>query len=148
MSHYISFRPAIDIIMLSVVIAKKSTAFLREGQKIARVQLVHSRFSSHLKSCDVADNNAKVKAYARMILTQKIEVLNQISCEDYTKRILLSSSIGAHMRHSLDHFIVVLNANAENTVLDYDTRERNTDTEVIRMNALKVCDNLLKRLHE
>ena len=119
------------------------------GKEIARVQLLHSRFCSHsVKSGDLSANNAKVKDYAKMILTQKMEVLNLISCEDYTRRVLSSSTVGAHMRHSLDHFNAVLNANAENTVLDYDSRERNTDVESIRLSALKTCENLLQKVHD
>lgn len=127
--------------------ATMSSGFM--GKRIARVQLLHSRFCSHfVKSGDLSANNAKVKDYAKMILTQKMEVLNLISCEDYTRRVLSASTVGAHMRHSLDHFNAVLNANAENTVLDYDSRKRNTDVESIRLSALRTCENLLRKVHD
>ena len=134
--------------MLSTVTSLKSTAFRGDGPKIALVQLMHTRLCSHFKSCDPANENAEVKAYARMILCQKIEVLNLVSNDDYTRKVPLSSTIGAHMRHSLDHITVVLNANAENTILDYDSRERNTATELIRANALKICNDLLTKLND
>ena len=126
----------------------KSSVSFREVQRLAKGQQVPSRLCSHLKHGDVTGNNAKVKDYARTILSQKIEVLNMISNEDYTRRVLLSSTIGAHMRHSLDHFNVVLRANSTNSVLDYDSRERNTDTELVRLNALQTCDNFLIKLRE
>lgn len=119
------------------------------GKKISRTQVLHPRFCSHsVTSGDLSANNAKVKDYAKMILTQKMEVLNLISCEDYTRRVLSQSTVGAHMRHSLDHFNAVLNANAGNTVLDYDSRERNTDVESIRLSALKTCENLLQKVRD
>jgi hypothetical protein len=125
----------------------KSSGFMGKG--IARVLRLHSRFcSDNVKSGDLSANNAKVKDYAKTILTQKIEVLTLISCEDYSRRVPSSSTIGAHMRHSLDHFNAVLNANAENTVLDYDSRERNTGIESNRLSALKTCENLLFKVHD
>lgn len=132
---------------LPILTAMKSSGFM--VKKIALIQFLNSRFCSHfVKSCDLSANNAKVKDYAKVILNQKIEVLNLISCEDYSRRVLSSSTIGAHMRHSLDHFNAVLNANAGNTVLDYDSRERNTDIESIRLSALRNCENLLQKVHE
>ena len=105
------------------------------------------RFSSSKSSNQKADN-AEVRVFAQRILMQKIQVLNAISDDDYIRKLSSSSSVGAHIRHSLDHFNSVFDACYENAVLDYDSRNRDSDNERVREAALKNCNILLEKLHQ
>lgn len=55
-----------------------------------------------------------------------------------------AAGIGGHYRHTLDHFLPILNV-PEDGVLDYDARERNTAIEQDRSVALDVTRDLLKQ---
>lgn len=55
------------------------------------------------------------------------------------------SSIGAHMRHALDHFTSLL-LGLENGTVDYDQRERDTDVERDRAAALAAIHDLQRKL--
>lgn len=112
----------------------------------AKISVRRSLSSSECS--DLLMNNAEVRSFARKILWQKIEVLNAISDDDYIRKLSSSSSIGAHIRHSLDHFNSVFNACDENAVLDYDSRNRNSENERVRDAAQKNCKTLIEKLNE
>ena len=65
-----------------------------------------------------------------VILNQGIALLEKHSQESYTATDpkVFGSSIGAHVRHVLDHYASVLRG-LETGVVDYDDRERNTRVE-------------------
>jgi len=42
-----------------------------------------------------------------------------------------ASSIGGHIRHSLDHFQSLFTGIKENSTIEYDSRERGTDIELM-----------------
>ncbi len=59
--------------------------------------------------------------------------------------VRLGSSIGAHLRHCLDHYDSFLNGLASNAI-DYDARQRNPDLETCRTTALAKLDATIAAL--
>jgi hypothetical protein len=125
---------------------------LNLGIKFARVDQFRKKLctvrSLSPASGDIhpSEDHARVRQYAEMILKQKISIIKMISGEDYTRKSDRSSSVGAHMRHSLDHFESVFGAEEAYSLLDYDARNRNTDIERLEDAALIKCMSLLSRL--
>ena len=64
------------------------------------------------------------------LLRRTLELVEALSDAQYThvERRLTSASIGAHVRHVLEHYRLFLEGLAEGEV-DYDARERDTDVE-------------------
>lgn len=122
------------------------------GSNVARISLLRNKLITHRPHYSASgdtspsEDHARVRQYARSILSQKIGILKLISSEDYNRKSDRSSSVGGHMRHSLDHFDSVLGVREDNSVLDYDSRNRNTDVERFEDAALLKCMNLLSRL--
>jgi hypothetical protein len=86
---------------------------------------------------------------AETLLNQKKYVLELIKPEDYTKRVpsIFNSSIGGHIRHSLDHFSAVVQAASSkdsNSLANYDQRARNTEIEVDPKVAMALVNDLIK----
>ena len=69
---------------------------------------------------------------------------------DYVTKIpsVYNSSVGGHIRHSLDHFnaIIAATKQTEHKLADYDTRKRNTDIETNRQLALEAVNQLLETI--
>ena len=114
---------------------------------VPRISVCRFLCSLSISSDQTADN-AEVRRFAQRILTQKIQVLNTISDDEYNRKLSSSSSVGAHIRHSLDHFNSVFDACNANAVLDYDSRNRNSDNERVREAALKNCNILFEKLSQ
>jgi hypothetical protein len=79
---------------------------------------------------------------AKVVLSQKESVLRAVSKEDYTRKHpqFLGSSVGGHVRHSLDHFSRILFCKGGASgipIVEYDTRQRDTDIETDSAEALK-----------
>ena len=97
-----------------------------------------------------ANDNSLIAYQALGILSQKRTVLETVNAEDYIRKLpaFFNGSIGAHIRHSLDHFQSLLTAmrNANDTdmdrLVDYDTRKRNTDIETDIAVALRAVQNV------
>lgn len=75
-------------------------------------------------------------------------VLSRLNDEQYARKPVghFNSSVGGHVRHSLDHlrsFLLAVNS----THLDYDDRERDTEIESSRLAALAELDRFERRLH-
>jgi hypothetical protein len=125
---------------------------LNLGIKFARVDQFRKKLITHRSLSQVSggihpsEDHARVRQYAEIILNQKISIIKRISSEDYTRKSDRSSSVGAHMRHSLDHFDSVFGADEAYSVLDYDARDRNTDIERLEDAAMIKCMSLLSRL--
>ena len=102
----------------------------------------------------------KIKQHAGSVLQQKISLLKQISDKDYKTVIdstaVLSSTVGAHLRHSLEHYEEVIlkndkyvpNATTSSIsrtirILKYDQRTRNSEIEQCRFRAIESCKQLL-----
>lgn len=118
----------------------------------ARVSAMNRRlrYLSSPKDCDVLSQK-EVKKHAETILKQHIHILNLISDNDYQDYIdtpeLKTSSVGCHIRHSLDHFTWPIFSgmhlynpftNKDGSKIDllrYDERARKTAVETNRMKA-------------
>jgi uncharacterized damage-inducible protein DinB len=83
------------------------------------------------------------------VLEQLYGVIEALSDEQYIVRPVgkIDSSIGAHVRHCLDHFQSLIRA-VETRRLDYDQRERGTPIESDRIAALSAITELQRRLVE
>ena len=57
---------------------------------------------------------------------------------------MFDSTIGQHVRHSIDHFAAVV-ASLDGAVVDYDHRERQTPIERDRAHAIAAIEELLRR---
>src|SRR5437667_2882419 len=71
------------------------------------------------------------------VLRQLAEVVRAMTDEQYrTKPVgVVSSHVGGHVRHCLDHVEALL-AGVEQGEVDYDRRQRGTDVETRRVAAL------------
>lgn len=79
----------------------------------------------------------------RVVLRELSAVVRCMSDAQYTtsKVGVFSSSIGCHVRHTLDH-IAALVTGVERGFLDYDQRERGTDVEFCREAAIDTIEQL------
>jgi uncharacterized damage-inducible protein DinB len=86
---------------------------------------------------DVACDAAPILALARL-LDSLVETVIAIPADVYSARppAAVSGSIGAHVRHSLDHISALLKANPSAT-LSYDHRQRGTAVETDPSAALR-----------
>ena len=82
-------------------------------------------------------------------LGQLFDVIESLTDEQYTRRPVgvVESSIGAHVRHCLDHVRALL-ASLATGRLDYDVRERGTNIESNRYAALDEIAAQQRRLVE
>lgn len=78
------------------------------------------------------------------ILVQGLELLDRLDQESYTRRFSgpLSSSVGAHYRHVLDHFHCLLDGLMDGCV-DYDHRPRSTVIENSRDAGVAATEYLI-----
>lgn len=81
------------------------------------------------------------------VLRQGIQLLESISDDDYICRIpsVFGGSIGAHYRHCLEHFEIILGGTAGGEI-DYDGRARSRTLESDRSNALGKTQELVGRI--
>lgn len=87
-----------------------------------------------------------IKAQAKTLLQQKKSVLTMIKPSDYVHKNerIYNSSIGSHIRHSLDHFqclALIINISTKK-VANYDERQRKTEVETNPLAALVVIEQL------
>ena len=82
-----------------------------------------------------------------VVLDQLHDVIDRLSDEQYGRKPIgvIASSIGAHVRHCLDHVRAFLRV-AHAGELDYDRRERGTDVETARAAALELIADLRQQL--
>ena len=82
-----------------------------------------------------------------LLLRQLAGVIEDLTDEQYTMRPVgvVESSIGAHVRHCMDHVAALLGA-VRSGVLDYDDRRRGTSIESSRTAALALLDETARRL--
>lgn len=71
------------------------------------------------------------------VLAQGEALLGGLTDAQYAKPDALRASVGAHYRHSLEHFKILLEAVNEPQI-DYDRRERDAGLETDRLFALQV----------
>src|SRR4051794_39327799 len=95
--------------------------------------------------CDTTGDESHLPAVAPLValLRQLTELIGSMTDGQYAQKPvgLVPSSIGGHVRHSLDHLSALLNGAADGE-LDYDRRERGTDVERCRAAALALVRHL------
>lgn len=80
------------------------------------------------------------------LLQQLNELLMKLTDEQYANvnESLKSGSIGAHIRHIIDHYVCLL---SESDVTDYDKRQRQENLETIRSHARDKIDTVCQQLN-
>lgn len=80
-------------------------------------------------------------------LQQGIALLNEIDSADYTavNPEVSSGTIGAHIRHNLDHFLCLINQ-LDSGRVNYDERARDEKIEIDPAHACAVMETLVKQL--
>lgn len=83
------------------------------------------------------------------VIEQAISLLDDISLADYQEVLAphFSSSIGAHIRHIVDHFVALKNAGM-NGEINYNKRNRHGDVEQFPHSAIVTCESIMAWLKE
>lgn len=84
-----------------------------------------------------------IQQSARSLLAQLVEVMNQLSDEDFQKPIdtLSDSSIGQHIRHTIEFFLCLVDG-ANKGAINYDERRHDTFIETDRKLAISVIQSI------
>jgi len=82
-----------------------------------------------------------------LLMRQLARVIEDLSDAQYAQKPVgvIESSIGAHVRHCLDHVLALLRA-VETGALNYDERNRGTAIETSRLAALRLIDEVERQL--
>lgn len=90
----------------------------------------------------------EIKFAVKNLFGQLYNVIEQLTDEQYqTPSVSLSgSTIGQHMRHSLEFFSCLV-AGEKLGIVNYDNRERDLQLEQSRAKALNVLDLLQREIH-
>ena len=90
-----------------------------------------------------------LKVAASDLLDQLEEIINQISEEDFRKplKILSDSSMGQHMRHTLEFFICLMDASNEG-VINYDKRKHDKYIQEDKALAISVIGSIKEFIHK
>lgn len=85
-----------------------------------------------------------MKTVAKENLTQLKELLEQISSSDYNQKpnILFGASIGQHIRHILEFYLLLISGSFEGKI-SYDKRERKLELETNPAKALELIVKLM-----
>jgi len=77
------------------------------------------------------------------IIDQAISLLSGLSNSEYKKVIKphFPSSVGAHIRHVIDHFLALQNANTTGHV-NYNIRHRHNQVEQVIEHAIEALENI------
>ncbi|RYH02502.1 DinB family protein [archaeon] len=109
--------------------------------------LPRTRLLSSIRGAD----KQLILSQAHSMLQQKLLVLDLLTDEDYCKKNvdIFNSSIGGHLRHSMDHYeALVTAASSPSSFADYDSRSRNTLVETNRKAAKDSVLALQKKLEK
>jgi uncharacterized damage-inducible protein DinB len=81
------------------------------------------------------------------VLHQLEDLLDALTDEQYTRKPVgvVSSNVGGHVRHCLDHIDTLLSA-LEHGSIDYDQRQRGTEIETSRVAALAAVRRQMNEL--
>jgi len=102
----------------------------------------------------LSDSVEKLLFVSKTVLLQAVDLLdNHLNCDDQLtthSRYLPGSTIGKHLRHARDHFLLLLNvmSSPPPRTLSYDIRVRNTPMETSRTAAREVILDTIKQLEE
>lgn len=88
-------------------------------------------------------NSAQLRNAVLGVLDQGVALLSTIDPAHYTERIpsAMNASIGAHIRHCLDHFETLLGGH-DASLVDYDARKRDQRIETDPQFALKCTQEM------
>lgn len=77
------------------------------------------------------------------IVTQAIDLLDGLSVDAYQRKLppQFPSSIGAHIRHIIDHFVAVVNG-CQEAHIDYNVRQRFSDVEQFPETAIAHLEDI------
>lgn len=102
---------------------------------------------SHLDRTYSSDRLSSATRPLIHVLKQLAEVIERLGDSQYTQKPVgvVQSSLGAHVRHCLDHVRALLAA-FESGDLNYDDRRRGTPVEASRCCALAEVDELVAEL--
>ena len=77
------------------------------------------------------------------------DIIDQLDDREYTATHIpyYSSSIGAHARHILDHYLMLV-AGLEPGIVDYDRRGRDPEIETCRDHARATIDRICEQLQQ
>jgi uncharacterized damage-inducible protein DinB len=83
------------------------------------------------------------------VIEQAISLLEDISLADYQEVLAphFSSSIGAHIRHIVDHFLALKHASMSGEI-NYNKRNRHADVEQFPHSAIVTCESITAWLKE
>lgn len=89
-----------------------------------------------------------VKSVIRSLFEQLSLAIGELSDEEYSKPSvsLSGSSIGQHVRHTLEFFDCLL-AGLDEGLINYDRRERDTTLETSTSSAMRIIDRLDAIIH-
>lgn len=94
-----------------------------------------------------ADDLRRVASCAQALLAQsRTFVEHARGCFTTPCASMMNGTIGAHLRHNLDHFAAAIGAFEDESPIDYDHRARGTPVESDPDAALAVIDTLRARL--
>ncbi|KAI8340819.1 hypothetical protein BC941DRAFT_418263 [Chlamydoabsidia padenii] len=88
---------------------------------------------------------------AHNTLQQAIKMIHCLPDDLYTRQstVMPCSTIGKHVRHSYDHFVLLLKqARKDHWTIDFDARGRNTPMEVDRHQAIQQLEQLQQALQD
>lgn len=92
-------------------------------------------------------NNQEAIQACQAVLRRFLSLIDPLSEEQYRAEVLGESSIGTHLRHSLDHFFSFFKG-LETGCCDYDNRERNEGIEQCLETAKEQILKLIERLDD
>lgn len=92
------------------------------------------------------NTTSRVHSAASAILRQLGETIDAMSDGDYTSKGALGASIGQHVRHTLDHFRTLADAEPGGDALAYDHRNRGVPVETDRAAATAEIERILGNL--
>lgn len=84
-----------------------------------------------------------IQQSARGLLSQLVEVMDQLSDEDFTKpiEVLSGSSVGQHIRHTIEFFLCLMDG-ANKGEINYDERRHDKFIETDRRLAISVIQSI------
>jgi uncharacterized damage-inducible protein DinB len=95
------------------------------------------------------DRHGRLMRPLVVLLEELTELINLLTDAQYVQRPVgpVDASVGAHVRHALDHVRHLLSAPTTGEI-NYDVRDRGTRVESCRQSALEELAALMKQLRE
>ena len=96
----------------------------------------------------MVDSASLVTANIRL-LEQGIDLLENIDDKRYlySDEQVYKSAVGRHIRHTLEHYLCLLQHGMNGSQIDYDARKRDEQLETDRQYAVKVTKSIISELN-